>query len=430
MKRATLTLPLILVLASCAEGVSNNNPPVPGSRKPAVNLDGGVAAVPPACDVAFPYNDCRTTYPHGAAFLSTDNKTLLKLWSSYRSTFIVDCNGNACDSGDTACRVEWDNPAETVSEGMGYGMLLAAYLNDRIVFDRLWRFAQLNLDQGSACVGTCSGLMHWKVSGCGAVTGHNAATDADEDMILALYMAHRVWGGSAYLDAARQQAVRLRTHCIEQDGWIRNGDEWGGCSANNMNPSYFAPGWYRVFDSFDPHPRWARAIDRSYHLLVERQIDAHGYALPSNWCDCNGAVGGGGSGTPPGEYGYEAARATWRASADLAWSGSPMAARDIEKRQLPFWRAPVGPGNDFGQIKGPYDAASGAAGHAQDACFVGMAATAFIHDTDAARRTAAWNGLTQALKSAIQGHQYYCSSLGMLAALFVTGNMPAPTSLP
>ncbi len=36
---------------------------------------------------------------------------------------------------------------DTVSEGIAYGMLLAAYTNDRATFDGLWRYAKSQIGQ-------------------------------------------------------------------------------------------------------------------------------------------------------------------------------------------------------------------------------------------------------------------------------------------
>ena len=68
-------------------------------------------------------------------------------------------------------------------EGIGYGMLLAVYFDDKATFDGLWAYANIHLN--------AQGLMHWRIGPDGNVWGHNAATDADEDMALALIVADR-----------------------------------------------------------------------------------------------------------------------------------------------------------------------------------------------------------------------------------------------
>ena len=82
----------------------------------------------------------------------------------------------------------------TVSEGIGYGMLLAVYMNDQTLFDDLWQYEQQHLGQ--------YGLMDWNIKADGsgpADGGVGPATDADEDMAFALLMADKQWGGQGKL---------------------------------------------------------------------------------------------------------------------------------------------------------------------------------------------------------------------------------------
>jgi len=67
------------------------------------------------------------------------------------------------ESGDQA-RIKWDNPAQTVSEGIGYGMLIFVFMdnvknNTQGKFDKLWKYYQSHLDG--------QGLMNWKINGFG-----------------------------------------------------------------------------------------------------------------------------------------------------------------------------------------------------------------------------------------------------------------------
>ena len=55
----------------------------------------------------------------------------------------------------------------TVSEGMGYGLLLAVYHDDQTVFDQLWRYTAQYLN--------ANGLMDWEVDPDGTVIGSGAA---------------------------------------------------------------------------------------------------------------------------------------------------------------------------------------------------------------------------------------------------------------
>ena len=51
----------------------------------------------------------------------------------------------------------------TVSEGIGYGMLIAVYMGDQTLFDNLWKYEQLHLDS--------NGLMNWSIDASGNAPG-------------------------------------------------------------------------------------------------------------------------------------------------------------------------------------------------------------------------------------------------------------------
>src|SRR5947207_4965983 len=66
----------------------------------------------------------------------------------------------------------------TVSEGIGYGMLIAALMADKTLFDGLFGYYQADLDG--------NGLMNWTCTGGTGTCSGNAATDADQDVAMAL----------------------------------------------------------------------------------------------------------------------------------------------------------------------------------------------------------------------------------------------------
>ena len=113
----------------------------------------------------------------------------------------------------------------TVSEGIGYGMLIAVYMNDQALFDDLWKYEQLWPND-------MSGLMDWYINAAGTMRlGTGPATDADEDMAFALVMADRQWGGkgslaSNYIDIAKDQISKIWNNEIYQSKLLRPGN-WG-----------------------------------------------------------------------------------------------------------------------------------------------------------------------------------------------------------
>ena len=89
--------------------------------------------------------------------------------------------------------------AALFSQGLGYGMILAASLGDQALVDDLWSFTVSILD--------AKGLPNWLLSHEGEVYGVGSASDADFDIALGLLMAADKFekGNAAgtYLGAAR-----------------------------------------------------------------------------------------------------------------------------------------------------------------------------------------------------------------------------------
>ena len=118
-------------------------------------------------------------YPHGYVARTVSAVDARTAYESWKSKYVK------TDCGAGSARVEFGSPpGSTVSEGMGYGMVLAAYHGDRPTFDGLWRFVQRNL--------ASHGMMGWKVTCSGFVKGEGgegSATDGDTDIAFALVAA-------------------------------------------------------------------------------------------------------------------------------------------------------------------------------------------------------------------------------------------------
>src|SRR3954454_21477973 len=66
-----------------------------------------------------------------------------------------------------------ENGNDTVSEGIGYGMLIGVFMDDQAMFDSLWAFGKSHNDG--------HGLMTWCIpGGAGSCSGGGSATDGDE----------------------------------------------------------------------------------------------------------------------------------------------------------------------------------------------------------------------------------------------------------
>src|SRR5262249_26048404 len=133
----------------------------------------------------------------------------------------------------------------TVSEGIGYGMIIAVFMGDQPLFDELWKYEQMHPDD--------NGLMNWYILKDGTIgeNGTGGATDADEDWAFALLMADKQWGGQGPLDKpyaqhAKDQITKIWLHEVTDSKLANPGDHYPD-PWNNINISYFAPAYYRLF---------------------------------------------------------------------------------------------------------------------------------------------------------------------------------------
>lgn len=253
------------------------------------------------------------------------------------------CYGYQCSP--TRWRVRFDDARETVSEGIGYGMLLAAYAADKNFFDGLYDYYLSHLNANN--------LMNWRIgngnaSACtapGTVAGAGGATDGELDVAMALIVAECQWpalnspydyGAQATLMISRIRAREVPgpaqpVDCANGDYQLSNGDGWiAGCGGTNecRNPSYQAPAYVKLFQAYDgaaPAGFWTNVYNTIYPLLNASRGGST-YGLVSNWSNTAGALPGGaicaGAGTSTGdEHGYDAIRAPWRICVDYLWFG-------------------------------------------------------------------------------------------------------------
>jgi len=249
----------------------------------------------PAGGASFPFPQNRfsnaCTYP--AACMDAD---AMNGWKMYKARLLV-------DNGDGTMRIQRpENANDTVSEGIGYGMLFAVYMNEKDTFDGLWKYAQKSLDS--------TGLMNWHLNSDGSVAsgGQNSATDGDEDMGFALVMADKQWGG--YTSVAKDFLSKMAKNDFASDGTIKGGDKY----ANAVNPSYLAPAYYRTFAVYSGDSTWTTILEKSYALLQMATNSTTG--LVPDWS------------VPAGrgpDYKYDAARTPFRIALDACWNNEARA---------------------------------------------------------------------------------------------------------
>ncbi len=239
----------------------------------------------------------------------------------------------------------------TTSEGESYAMLRAVWMSDKDTFDKSWGWTRDNLGHpGDHLFSWLSGM---RPDGTfGVLTSQGGATtasDADQDIALALIFAYARWQDPSYLTAARS---------IITDIWDKEVLIIGGIpylAANDLektstqtsaiiNPSYLSPASYRLFAEVDPTHPWGALVDSSYKLIdksTSAPLGGSGGALPPDWLRIDKRTGallvpemGLGTSTLSTAYGYDALRIPWRLALDWEWNADPRAKATLEKMKI------------------------------------------------------------------------------------------------
>lgn len=253
---------------------------------------------------------------------ATANPMLTNTWQTYKERFIAD--GRVLDPKSNN---------ETTSEGQAYAMIQAVYMDDPGTFDRVWAWTKNNLQTRG------DGLLSWRwgerPDGTFGVLDPNSATDADEDAALALLFASKVWDRPAFQREAlaivadiwdQETATIAGRRTVVAGNWAR-GDQRADRLAV-VNPSYFAPYAYRIFDQVDPDPShdWESLVHSSYDLLARIQnIPELGgeVGLVPDWLvlDVESGEFGDAERLVPraNEFSYDASRYSWRMALDWLW---------------------------------------------------------------------------------------------------------------
>jgi len=305
-------------------------------------------------------------------------------------------------------RIKFDEPQYTVSEGIGYGMIMMVYFSDKTTsyqsqFDKLWAYYNAHLNG--------KGVMHWKINGFGSTAESNGATDAELDVALALAMAYYQFGDAKYETAAKSLISKIWQYEMESDGLHKPGDDWN----NDKNPSYVSPAAFEIFKGLDNATNWQKAIDRNYTFLKANQNTTTG--LPSNWANADGSAkqctycGYEKNGSQG--YGQDAVRAPWRWAWANAWYGHADAKTLLNK--LGSWVN----GKTPSEIKGPIQA-NGTMGTDNNAGYLGSLMCALTgNSTYQSKLNTFWTSWAN-----ISGDTYFNSAMQILTGLLVSGNMP------
>lgn len=256
---------------------------------------------------------------------------LVKLWATYKARYMQQ-DGRVRDPQ----RVDI-----STSEGQSYALLRAVWQDDRPTFDPVltWTVNNLQKPRGDKLFAYLWGKApdnSWKV------LDSHVATDADQDIALALLLASQRWNEPAYLNQALEIVNDLWDKAVitvKGRPYLVAGDWAVSTPRPVLNPSYFSPYTYRLFANIDPNKshEWNGLIDSAYAVITGCTVNSFGESkpgkLPPNWCAIDKASGQFVSAIEQSKdfdtnFGYDAFRTIWRVAMDYRFSG--------EKRALSY----------------------------------------------------------------------------------------------
>jgi len=252
----------------------------------------------------------------------TYRATLDTAWRNYRQEYIQSY-GQVVDP-------QQNN--RTTSEGQSYAMLRAVWQDDRETFDGVWQWTQDHLQHRSQDK-LISWL--WVKDGDTYKLGDSApASDADEDIALALLFAYKRWDYEAYLSYAKDIINDIWEHEVMEINdryYLMAGVDMRRGKGYLVNPSYVSPATYRIFAEVDTAHPWLTLADNSYTLLADvTAMEGNRVGLPSNWIFVDAESGAVQSASDyiqseSDMYGYDAFRTMWRVALDWQWFKEPQA---------------------------------------------------------------------------------------------------------
>jgi hypothetical protein len=297
----------------------------------------------------------------------------------------------------------------TTSESQGYGMMLSVAMDDKATFTAIWNETKGKLTKG---------VVNWSW----AKNDGTSATDGDEDIAYALYLADKKgWGTKADADAL---ASAIMSNDVS-GSTLKLGSNF---NVNAFNPSYFAPLFYRKFSG-----SWGGVIDTGYSTVTKCQ---QSNGLIADWCKPDGTpasasevgaqvCGKGMCGDKV--YAYEAARAGLRLGQDACW-GTGSQASPILTKLLTFFAGKYEGGDSIGSVMAGWLLAQGTphtSSVANQASFVGpLGVAAKSSSAHAKVLDNAFRSTLDILESPQFNRVYYSTSLGIISLLEMSGNMP------
>ena len=343
---------------------------------------------------------------------------------------------NDCGDPDQYYVLKSD-PELTVSEGIGYGMMITAYMaghdgDARTYFDGLYRWFAAHPSN------LTPDLMDWTQLTCvdDATDDDNSASDGDIDIAFALLLAHAQWGSDGEVDYLSEAqaiiAAIMGSEVHPATLTVRLGD-W--CTADeplfywSTRTSDFILDHFKVFACVANDPDWNTVVDNCYILMEGMRTDYSPSTglMPDFITDVNSEPQPAGPSfledPNDGAYNYNACRVPWRVGVDLLINGDQRARTTVAT--INTWLIGA-TGGDVTAISNGYGLDGTALALENDASFIGPFTVGAMADAG----NQSWlNNLYAELltnNDVAEGH-YFPNTLKLLSMITISGNYWVPT---
>ena len=226
--------------------------------------------------------------------------------------------------------IDPDRDNITTSEGQSYMLFMSRALDDRKTFDLVYTWSKNNLSRKDKLFAWLWGKNKY---GEYKILDDNTASDADIDIAFSLLSAYEKWNDKKYLKEAIPiiQAIwDKETRRVGNYLVLMPGVKQAASEKIEVNPSYFSPYSFRLFQKYDDKHDWNELVDSSYYYL-NAVMSKTQTGLPPNWFLVE--MGQNGEqivleNSSRSDFSYDAIRVFWRIYADYKRIG--------EKRALPI----------------------------------------------------------------------------------------------
>lgn len=324
----------------------------------------------------------------------------------------------------------------TVSEAMGYGMMIMALMaghdpDTKRIFDGMYAHFRAHPSI------FFDDLMAWNQNkSCADVEGGDSASDGDLDIAFALLLADKQWGSCGTIDygaAALEVLADIKAGELNPGGdYVLLGD-WATPSVptyhNSTRSSDFMPDHLRAYAAVTADTVWTDVLDTTYGIVDNIQ-DNHSPTtglLPDFIVNPLGspapAAPGFLEGDNDGAYDYNACRDPWRISTDYLVSGDARAKTAVEKITT-FFRGATG--NNPDNIESGYQlngTLSPGADYRSMAFVAPLGVGAMVDSANQAWLNDIWD-LVNATSLSSEG--YYENTLKLLSLIVMSGNWWTP----